>query len=118
MKKLLSIQGGKALQYIFLDKPSVYVPFVGDFPLAQKYQRDLIFKRITENKYLDEIPEEWIKEIIVKGETIYDIEMAFMDYLREVNKLKGFSKLKNSEKADLLVNFMDKNCITMEYLKL
>ena len=97
MKKLLSIQGGKALQYIFLDKPSVYVPFVGDFPLAQKYQRDLIFKRITENKYLDEIPEEWIKEIIVKGETIYDIEMAFIDYLREANKLKGFLKLKNSE---------------------
>lgn len=118
MKKLLSIQGGKALQYIFLEKPSVYVPFVGNFPLAHEYQRDLIFKRITENEHLDEIPEEWIKEIIVKGETIYDIEMAFMDYLREVNKLKEFAKLKNSEKADLLVNFMDKNCITMEYLKL
>ena len=44
--------------------------------------------------------------------------MAFIDYLREANKLKGFLKLKNSEKADLLVNFMDKNCITMEYLKL
>lgn len=118
MKKLLSHQGGKALQYIYLDKPSVYVPFKGEFPLAQDYQKELIFQRISENKHLDDIPEEWIKDIIVKGEKIYDVEMAFKDYLSEVGKLKEFTKLNNSEKADLLTAFMDANCLTLEYFKL
>lgn len=118
MKKILSIQGGKATQYIFKDKPSKYVPFKGTFPLAEPYQRDLIYNRIHENKHLDEIPEEWIRELIVKGEKMFDIEDAFQDYLRDAGMFDKFEKLKNSEKADLLLAFMDKNCISVEALKM
>ena len=118
MEKILSVQGGKATQYIFKDKPSKYVPFKGKFPLAEEYQQKIIYERIQNNKHLDDIPEEWIRELIVKGEKMYDIEDAFQDYLRDMGKFDGFLKLKNSEKADLLLSFMDKNCISMEALKM
>ena len=117
-KKILSVQGGKALQYIFLEKPSVYVPFQGTFPLAQNYQKDIILKRIQENQHLDDIPEEWIRDIIVKGEKMYDIEVTFCDYLTQKGNRKEFSKLKNAEKADLLNEFMSENCISVQFLKI
>lgn len=118
MKKLLSIQGGKATQFIFKDKPSMYIPFKGDFPLAQNYQTELIYQRIHEHKHLDEIPEEWIRDLIVKGEKMYDIEEGFVNYLEDIGKKDSFKNLKNAEKADLLMKFLDDNCISIESLNI
>lgn len=117
-KQLLSIVGGKALNHIFRAVPSIYVPFKGKFPLAEDYQVERFYNIVQSVKYLEDIKEEWIQNIIIQGAKISDIEDGFMAWLSERGKLNQFPNLTKEEKADLLVKFMDKNCLDLGALKI
>lgn len=116
VKTLSSDIGGKALPYIFEEKPSLFVPFKGNFPLAKEYQREVITNAICGTHYFEEIEQEWIKQIIKKGAEIYDIDQSFKTFLG--NRTKTFNSLPASEKADILAEFMDKNCLDMGALRI
>lgn len=117
-KTILSIIGGKATRYIFNDKPSMYIPFKGNFPLAKEYQKEYIIDIIHGTHYFEDIEEEWVKEIIKKGAQIYDIETSFTTYLEKRNIRNEFLKLPASEKADILAEFMDAECLDMGALRI
>lgn len=118
MKELLSSLGGKATQYIFKKKPSRYIPFKGNFPLAQDWQHKQISDAIHNHKYLDEIEDENIQTIISKGAKMFDLENSFTDFLDKIGSLEKFPKLKADEKADLLVRWMDISCVTTQYFNI
>lgn len=118
MKQLNSIVGGKAMPYISTEKPGLFVPFKGNFPLATMVECDIIGEIIEEVKYFEDIKEDWVKEILVKGAKMYDIDQGFNSYLYN----KGFRdfeflKLDNSKKSDLLMDFLEENCMTIDFLK-
>ena len=117
-KTLLSIKGGKALNYIFRKTPSIYVPFKGKFPLAEEHQVEFFYKLVQTEKYFEDIEQQWVQNIIEQGAKIYDIDKGFTNYLESMNKYKIFPNLTKEEKADLLVKFMDKNCLDLGALKI
>ena len=118
MEEMLSSLGGKATQYIFKKKPSRYIPFKGDFPLAKEWQHQQITDAIHNHRYLSEIKEVNVQEIISKGAKMYDLENSFTDFLQKIGQLDGFLKLPADKKADLLVRWMDANCVTTQYLNI
>ena len=117
-KTLTSIIGGKAITYIFTEQPSLFVPFKGNFPLAKEYQREVIMKEVCGTHYFEDIEEEWIKDLIKKGAQIYDIDQGFKSFLGKRNLLRTYNTLPESEKADLLTEFMDENCLDIGALRI
>lgn len=116
-KKLLSHQAGKATQYIFSKKPSVYVPFKGEFPVVEEWRERDFYDQATSHAYLDECPE-WMQKAVIRGEQMYDIDTGFREYLKEEGVYDKFLKMSASEKSDYLVKFLDKNCLGIDRLKI
>ena len=115
-KTLASIIGGKAISYIFSERPSLFVPFEGKFPLAKDYQREAIMNEVCGTHYFEDIEEEWIKDLIKKGAQIYDIDQGFKAFLGD--RKKTYNALPESERAELLAEFMDKNCLDIGALRI
>lgn len=116
MKNLVSIFAAKANKYIKEEKPSELIPFKGEFPIltTDKYQdyNDVIFN----TGYLEDCPE-WVQEVILKGERIYEIENSFIDYLRNHNiPIESFKKKSSSDKATELMRFLNANSLTLNSL--
>ena len=115
-KTLTSIIGGKAISYIFSERPSFFVPFEGNFPLAKDYQREAIMNEVCGTHYFEDIEEEWNKDLIKKGAQIYDIDQGFKAFLGD--RKKTYNALPESERAELLAEFMDKNCLDIGALRI
>ena len=103
-KLLLSIQGGRASGYLFEKKPSELIPFKGEFPILEDYQKTSFYKEIQSHMYLDECPE-WVQN-------------AFPTYLQEEGLETSFMKMKASEKSTILVKWMNDNSLSLERLKI
>lgn len=115
-KTLTSIIGGKAITYIFTEQPSLFVPFEGNFPLAKEYQREVIMNEVCGTHYFEDIEEEWIKDLIKKGAQMYDIDQGFKAFLGSRTRI--YNALPESEKAEILAEFMDKNCLDIGALRI
>jgi hypothetical protein len=102
--------------YVSEKRPSIYVPFKGNFPLLKPYQEEEYGELIATKRYLDELPD-WAQDIIGKAEKIKAIDDGFKEYLSSNRLLETFPKMPNSEKADWLVRFLNASCLTLDSLK-
>ena len=116
-KTILSKAAANAPAYLLVEKPSSLVPFSGDFPIVKDYQRDK-WKEEFENNFWLEDCSEWFQDGVAKYQRMEVIHDGFSDYLNKLGKLDNFNKLPNSEKADLLSAYLDKNCMTLAYLNM
>lgn len=116
-KLLLSIQGGRASRYLFEEKPSELIPFKGEFPILEDYQKTSFYKEIQSHMYLDECPE-WVQNAVLKGDSIWAMDNGFRIYLQEEGVETSFMKMKASEKSTILVKWMNANSLSLERLKI
>lgn len=116
-KSILSKVACNAPSFLFSKKPSLYIPFKGKFPVVEEYQISKWNKEFNENVFVEDCSE-WFQETIAKSRRMEAIENNFIDYLKNIGEFDTFFKLKADEKADLLVKFMDKNCLDIGSLKI
>lgn len=114
-KLLLSIQGGRALHYMFKKVPSDLIPFKGKFPLVEDYRLRDVYKELQQHRYLDECSD-WVQKAVINGDNIYLLVEGFENYLKKVGKYDKKDSLSETEKAELLARFMDENCIGDAFL--
>lgn len=117
-ERLVSIVGGRASLYVALKTPSNIIPFKGDFPLLKPIYEDEYREAIRNTMYVEDLSEEFQK-IVSKGNRIALMEEGFKEFLRDNGiSTDNFLKLKNSEKSDLLINWMNKDCIDFTQLNI
>ena len=115
-ERLVSVVGGRASKYVMLKKPSQLIPFRGKFPLLEPYQNEAFHKAIQETENIEDLSQEF-QDIVMKGSRIALLEEGFQRYLFK-NGLQpsDFLKLKNSDKSDYLMNWMNEDCIDFSQL--
>ena len=114
-KILLFDAVNETMAYITREKPGMFIPFKGNFPLVRPGQEEL-FRQGTENKmYLEEC-EPWIQNVLIKAKRMVDIDRGFHDYLKENNILKTYSNMNSKQKAGEIVRFLRANCLSVESL--
>lgn len=117
-ERLVSVVGGRANRVVSLSKPSELIPFKGKFPLLEPYQEESFHKAIEETMYIEELPED-IQNTVMKGNKIVLLEQGFQKYLSENGlAVSDFLKLSNSEKSNYLIQWMNKDCIDYNQLKI
>jgi hypothetical protein len=117
MSQIVSKAAANSAGYLFLKKPSRYIPFSGDFPIVKEYQQSEWDKELYGKMMLEDCSL-WFRESVAIAQNMEAIESGFIDYLENSGYLGDFFKLENSKKADLLTRYMDKNCITMAHLNI
>lgn len=113
---LLSVIGGRAIKFVTRQKPSALIPFRGEFPLLQPYQQEKYFEAIQNNEKLEDISEEF-QRITEKGNRIALFEEGFSNFLSDKGiSVETFKSLKNTEKSDNLLEWLNKDCIDFSQL--
>ncbi len=116
-KVVLSKIAGLVQPYIRLSKPSEFIPFKGQFPLLEPYKYDDYLKEITSHQWLEDC-EEWVQDIILKGERIAVMEDEFVQFLKENNTYVNFVQMKSSEKADELIRYMNAHSLELSSIRI
>lgn len=116
-KPLLSRQAGKATAYIFRKKPSQYVPFKGEFPVVPDWRQTQFYELVHSHEYLEDCPE-WMQTAVLRGEKMFNIETGFVDFLKSKDVFEKFHRMSAADKATLLVEFLNKNCLGLDRLKI
>ena len=116
--RLVSVVAGKADNYVRSKTPSEIIPFRGKFPIVEYMDYDEWNKAIGTTKYLEDLPEKW-QRVAMLGARIFDFEKSFIKYLSEYGLSQhDFLELKNTEKSDKLVDWMERERISWEMLYL
>ena len=116
-KVVLSKIAGLVQPYIRESKPSEFVPFKGQFPLLEPYRYEDYSKEIESHQWLEDC-EEWVQDIILKGEQIATIEKGFIEFLKENNTYASFIEMKSSEKADELIRYMNAHSLELNSIRI
>ena len=116
-KPLLSQQAGRVTDYLFVKKPSEYIPFKGEFPILSDWRESQFYEQVHAHMYLEECPE-WMQTAVLRAEKIFTIEHGFVTYLSDNNILDKFKKMSAADKSTHLVAFLDKNCLGLDRLKI
>ena len=116
-KSIISKVACNAPKFLFQDKQSGYIPFKGKFPIVEKYQIGKWEEEFKNHLFVEECSE-WFQETVAKSRRMEAIENGFIEYLKEIGEFDQFFKLKDAEKADLLVKYMDKNSMDIASLKI
>lgn len=117
-KLLVSIYAGKAENVINFKKPSVLIPFKGDFPLLKQWQRNSWNEILDNEMYVEECPL-WAQKIMIQGARMFDIEEGFKSYLHQNNiPIEQFNKKSNSDKATELIRFFNASSLTLDSLNI
>lgn len=115
-ERLVSVVGGRAVKYVGLKKPSQIIPFRGNFPLLEPYQIDLYNEAIQNTEKLEDLSDEFQKAT-EKGNRIALLEEGFQRYLESYNiSVDAFMKMKNTDKSDKLMNWLNHDCIDFSQL--
>ena len=115
-ERLVSVVGGRAVKYVGLKKPSQIIPFRGNFPLLEPYQIDLYNEAIQNTEKLEDLSDEFQKAT-EKGNRIALLEEGFQRYLESYNiNVDAFMKMKNTDKSDKLMNWLNHDCIDFSQL--
>lgn len=107
----------KVMNIVTQKVPSRLVPFKGNFPLVQPWQKDEYDKAITSGKNLNEVPD-WVQDILLKADNIRRIDEGFEEYLRTNGIFNEWFSYSSSDKATELYRFLNANCMTLEYLQI
>lgn len=116
-KNLLSKVASDSASYLFSKKPSTFIPFKGKFPILDDYLYSKWQEEFEKHAYLEDCSE-WFQESVAKARRMSTLENGFREYLHDTGDYDNFTELDASEKADLLVKFLNKNNLTIEYLKI
>lgn len=117
-ERLVSVVGGRAAKYVGLKKPSEIIPFRGNFPLLEPYQIALYNEAIQNTEKLEDLSDEFQK-VTEKGNRIALLEEGFQRYLESYNiSVSDFIKMKNNDKSDKLMNWLNHDCIDFSQLKI
>lgn len=115
-KILVSIFAGKANHYIREKQPSELIPFKGEFPILPEHKSEEYNNAIFNTEYLEDCPD-WVQDIVLKGERVYEIVEGFNQYLKDNNiSIEDFKKKKSSDKATELMRFFNANSLTIDNL--
>jgi len=114
---LSQFAAGTIVGYIFAERPSVYVPFKGDFPVLPKWRLEEYNENLDKCKHIEDCPE-WMQMAIVKGERLRSIDEGFQAWLKKNGKFNDFLKLDKGEKATLLVKYFDDSCLGLDALQI
>ena len=114
----MSIAAAQVKPYIAEKTPSKLIPFKGNFPLLPAYKEDEYYKIVNDTPHVSESPQ-WVQDIILRGQTIFNMEERFKNYLRDNNiSLDDFKKKSSADKSTDLMRFMNANCVGFESLNL
>lgn len=117
-EKLLSVIGARASKFVNKEVPSELIPFKGNFPLLPSYKSEEFYEAIRNNQFLEDISED-LQNIIIKGNRIAIMHEGFENYLLDRGFSKyDFIKMKNSEKSNFLIDWMNISCINFSQLKI
>lgn len=115
---MLSVQGGRVTRYVFLSEPSELIPFTGNFPILQEYQKTAFYEEIQQHMYLEECSD-WVQEAVLKGDDIYLIETGFKNYLRKHDiGEEEYIGMDAGEKQRILYDFLDDSSLGRERLNI
>lgn len=117
-ERSVSIMASRASAYVNEKKPSLLIPFTGNFPLIELYQLQEYNKAVESTDILEELPEEF-QVAVVKGNEIGLLESYFKEYLSEIGISENdFIKKSNSDKSTILIKWMEKERIPMSKLNI
>lgn len=115
-ERLVSIVGARASRYVDLKTPSKIIPFKGNFPLLETYQVASYYEAIQNTMNLEDLSEEF-QRVTEKGNRIALMEEGFKEYLESYNiSVDAFMKMKNTDKSDKLLDWLNKDCIDLSQL--
>lgn len=118
MENIMSIAAAQVQPYITEKIPSKLIPFKGNFPLLPVYKEKEYYEITDKTPHVSESPQ-WVQDILLRGQTIFDMEKRFENYLRDNNiSLDDFKKKSSADKSTDLMRFMNANCIGLESLNL
>lgn len=118
MKKIKVFDvGNEVLGIVEQKRPSVLIPFKGNFPLLSPALSDEYYKYVTSDKTMDECPV-WVQDIINKALKIKRMDEGFREYLDYNGIFNDFQKMNNSDKATELIRFLNAKSMTLEYLNI
>ena len=116
--RIVSVVAGKADNYVRSRKPSELIPFRGKFPIVEYMDYGEWNKAIGTTKYLEDLPEKW-QRVALLGARVFDFEESFKRYLLEYGLSEDdFLELKNTEKSNKLIDWMERKYITWEMFNL
>ena len=107
----------KVLGIVSLSKPSVFIPFKGNFPLLNPALEEKYYEEVSTSKTMQESPV-WVQDIINKALKIKRIDDGFKDYLKYNGIFYKFQDMSNSDKATELMRFLNANSMTLDYLNI
>lgn len=116
-KTILSKVAGGVLKYITATKPSNIIPFKGDFPIIEEYEIKKFNDEVDKTEYLEDASE-WMQRVCSQGNKIRLIEESFIQYLEDHGLTEQFENMNVADKSTVLVKFMDKNCLTLDYFRI
>lgn len=115
--QLTSFVGGLALRVIFLEKPSIYIPFKGDFPMVKNFDQKEVIELLQTTRLVKDLPED-VQNKVMRASQMALMEKEFREDLKRagVNE-ENWKSLDNADKANLLVDWLERNNLSMESLK-
>lgn len=115
--QLTSIIGGLALRVIFLEKPSIYIPFKGDFPMVKNFDQKRVIELLQTTRLVKDLPED-VQKKVMRASQMTIMEKEFREDLHNAGvSEENWRELDNADKANLLVDWMERNNLSMETLK-
>lgn len=117
-ERLVSVIGGRADNYVTLEKPSNIIPFKGDFPILKIWDRKEYNEVMGSTKWLEDLPLKFQK-IVIQGNAIALYEQGFKKFLKE-NRIEvdDFLKLDKEKKADWFLKWLNKDCLEITILNI
>ncbi len=114
----VSILASRAAPYMTKTKPSLLIPFNGEFPILKNYEISDYNEAVQGTEIIDELPKEF-QTALMRGNQIGLMVGWFRDYLEnESIGEEEFMKLSNSEKSSILIKWMEKERIPMSKLNI
>lgn len=117
-EELTSIIGGLALRVIFEAKPSIYIPFKGKFPMVPSYNMQKTIETLQNTRLVKDLPKD-LQQTVIVGAKMAKMQAGFIDALSELGiDEEKWKEMDNSDKANYLIDWMDKNNLGYESLKI
>ena len=116
--RIVSVIGGRALQYADKKKPSDIIPFKGNLPLLESFEMEGYRKAVETTMWIEDLSEKY-QMVSIIGNRIALMVEGFKEFLRKYNlDEESFKKLSNSAKSDKLIAWMNESCIDFSQLKI
>lgn len=115
-ERLVSVLAGRAIPFLRESKPSELLPFTGNFPIIGSNTEMNNYLEVVQSKFLLEDLDDKNQRITLAGNKISLMHNSFKEYLKNNNMT--FEELSSKEKTNVMLEWMQKDCLTPEALKI